>query len=190
MATAQRSKVTPEASQPLTIPLVHWRDEDGAPLTPGTPSAGDFAIVLGGWGAGTAVLEGEAANNNTKTSTMTTTWAVPQNFEKSTYTGAAKALSLVIPARVSVGAATSATLDVQVYKSDADGTVGSDLYTGAALDINSTSWANQTFSLVATNLEPGDELIVIVRAIVNDAGGTADAKAQIGQTKMVATTRM
>ena len=71
-------------------------------------------------------------------------------------------------------ASASATLDVQAYKADRESGVGADICATAAIDINSTSWANRDFTITATSLSPGDVLDVrIAVAVVDSATGTA-----------------
>jgi hypothetical protein len=72
-------------------------------------------------------------------------------------------------------AGTSATLDLEVYRSGKELVVsGSDLYPGAAQSINSTTLADKDFPLTATSLLPGDMLdIRLAIATVDGATGTA-----------------
>lgn len=68
----------------------------------------------------------------------------------------------------------SATVDMEAYELQMDGTISSDLCTTAAQSINSLTLANKDFVLTATNLAAGDVLDVRVTIAVNDAAsGTA-----------------
>lgn len=71
----------------------------------------------------------------------------------------------------------SATIDVEAYEVQADGTLSADLVTTAATTINSLTLANKDFTLTPTNLAPGDVLDVRVSIATNDA---ASATAVIG----------
>jgi len=66
---------------------------------------------------------------------------------------------------------TTATIDVEAYELNSDGTLSSDLVETAATSINSTTIANKDFSLTETNLSPGDRLDVRVTFAINDAAG-------------------
>ena len=69
---------------------------------------------------------------------------------------------------------TTCTVDVEAYEVASDLTVGSDLCTTAAQDMNSTSAADKDFTISATSLLPGDVLDVRVAIACNDAAtGTA-----------------
>jgi len=187
MPALTRAVAVPETSQSLCVPVTVPRHDDGTVIS-GAAAAGKFGLTLGGFGAGGAMLEGEAASGNTKTSTLHFRWAVPQNFDTA---AATRALALAINCRVSVVANTAATIDAEVYKSNGQGgQTGGDLVTTAATNINSATWAEVSFTVNPGSLTPGDELDVFVRAVVNDSGAANSAKAQIGGLRMVATTRM
>lgn len=62
---------------------------------------------------------------------------------------------------VTTVASGSATLDIEVYKAGLNALkTGSDLYAGAAISLNSTTFAELSFSLTATALNPADWLDV------------------------------
>lgn len=182
MAQATRENMFTE-SQILRVPLTQARNADGTTIA-GSAGSGVFGISSGGWGSGTLALVGEAASGNTKTSTTLVALSVPENAQETAYDTGSKSWTISIDARVSVIAATSATLDIEAYRSDHNnGVSGSDLVTTAAQDINSATWATKTFTLTATNIEPGDTLIVLIRTVVNDSTGANSSVAQIGGIK-------
>jgi hypothetical protein len=74
---------------------------------------------------------------------------------------AGETVQLRFPAGMITNAAdTTATLDVECYKSDEDNTVSADLCETAAQSMNSTTFADLDFTITATNLSPGDMLDV------------------------------
>lgn len=76
----------------------------------------------------------------------------------------------------------SATLDVEVFVNDGnDGYSGVDRYVGAALDINSLTWADKLFDL-GTGLAPGDHLDIRIAVITSDDSG--GSVVQAGFTKL------
>jgi len=69
---------------------------------------------------------------------------------------------------------TTATIDIECYKSDDEGGTGSDLCTTAAQSINSLTFANKDFVITPTGMAAGDVLDIRVKIAVNDAAtGTA-----------------
>jgi hypothetical protein len=83
---------------------------------------------------------------------------------------AGETVQLRFPAGMITNAAdTTATLDVECYKSDEDNTVSADLCETAAQSMNSTTFADLDFTITATNLSPGDMLDVRIAVAVNDA---------------------
>ena len=76
---------------------------------------------------------------------------------------------------VTTVADTTATLDFEVKKLDADGDpTGSDLVTTAAEDINSLTLATKTFTINPSGLVAGDRFTVqMTLAIRDNATGTA-----------------
>jgi len=184
MPFATRSECSLELAQVLdSSPLQNIRGSAGLPLA-AAASAGQFGFVVGGWGTGGSVLEGEAASGNTKTSNASLIFFLPQNYE------AATDITLKIKARTSVVLATASTLDVQAYKSDENGGVGSDLCTTAAQSINSATWAEISFTITGTTLNPGDMLEVYIQCVADDSTGANAGKSQIGNINFVSSTRM
>lgn len=188
----QRSEAVPEGSQVLRMRLQDARQSDGQPLA-AAASAGEFGYEVGGWGTGGAVLAGEVASGNTKTDDLRLEVPVPQNLYTDTgeVLGDARSLKLRFRARVSVVLATAATLDIEAYKVDDEGArTGSDLYSGAAQNVNSTSWADIDFTISLGTLSPGNMLDVVVRGIANDSSGANSGRIEIGDIELVATTVM
>lgn len=77
----------------------------------------------------------------------------------------------------------SCTVDIEAYRLDEDGAVGSDLCAIAAQSINSLAKANKDFTITATTLGPSDRLDVRVTVAVNDA---ATATAVIAELSRIA----
>lgn len=183
MPYVTRAQCTAETSQVMGVSLAALMNDDGTPLA-ATAAAGKFGRVVGGWGTGGVVLEGEAASGNSKTSTAHFMWFVPQNYEAGTN------ISFKVKARTSVVLATSSGLDLQAYKSDENGGVGSDLCATASQDINSATWAEYTFTVTGTTINPGDKIEFYLQCVANDATGSNSGKSQIGNIDIVSTTRM
>jgi hypothetical protein len=68
----------------------------------------------------------------------------------------------------------TATVDLQAWKPDGAGAVGSDLCTTAAQSINSLTAADKDFTIDASGIDPGDKLLCVLSLAVVD-GATATA---------------
>lgn len=136
---------------------------------PGTPASDDLGFVNGTWGTDAPTIQtGDVkASNTTRRAGFEV--QVPHNYDD----------GQTIELRVRAGmkttiSDTTATVDVEVYKSDGDGLVGSDLCTTAAQTINSLTIADKDFVISASGVDPGDKLFVRVSVAINDAAtGTA-----------------
>lgn len=80
---------------------------------------------------------------------------------------------------------TSCTIDVEAYKADLSGGIGSDLVTTAATDINSLTQAFRSFVVDASGLTAGDLLDFRITIAVNDAAGGSSVQAAIGSVAIV-----
>jgi hypothetical protein len=90
---------------------------------------------------------------------------------------------------ITTAADTTATLDVECYKSDEDNTVSTDLCATAAQSMNSTSFNDLDYTITASTLSPGDMLDVRLTVAVNDAATGAEVKACIGAIKRLCDTQ-
>ncbi|MCE5280083.1 MAG: hypothetical protein ABFD92_09185 [Planctomycetaceae bacterium] len=149
-------------------------DPDGTVMD-ATGGAGLFKRVLGGWGSGTFVLQGEDAQGNTKTDTLAAVVQLPASYiadadvkinVRAKYAGAGTA-----------GA--SKTIDAEVYELSVDGAVGADLCATAAITLTG-SFADCTFTITDAGLVAGDRLMVLIRTVLQETGGASALAAQIG----------
>ncbi|MCE5277204.1 MAG: hypothetical protein ABFD92_16875 [Planctomycetaceae bacterium] len=149
-------------------------DPDGTVMD-ATGGAGLFKRVLGGWGSGTFVLQGEDAQGNTKTDTLAAVVQLPADYiadadvkinVRAKYAGAGTA-----------GA--SKTIDAEVYELSVDGAVGADLCATAAITLTG-SFADCTFTITDAGLVAGDRLMVLIRTVLQETGGASALAAQIG----------
>jgi len=98
--------------------------------------------------------------------------------------------------RLSVGMITtvadqSATVDVEVYKSDEDATSTGDLCatTATSDNMNNTVFADVDFTITPTTLNPGDLLDVRLTATVDDNGDGGVMKGSIGSVQLLCDVR-
>ncbi len=145
------------------IPLSAAQYADGDPID-ATGAAGDPKIVNGGWGDGNLHIEGQAADNNTKTETYMLEFSLPVEYV------AGQTVSFFAIAEYDgAGTLTTKTVDIEVYGDDRDGTPSADLNATAAQTIT-TSVVQYDFTITPTTLNPGDLLRIYVRTVMVETG--------------------
>jgi len=175
--TIARSKLAENALQKFGVPFQSLRNDDGTVMD-ATGGAGLFAITAGGFGTGTLTIDGEAASAGAKTDILQFEFILPPQYVSQ---GDVK---LVLTAKESVGAATaSTTLSSEVYESNGEGDVSAVSGSWDKTDVTA-AWQTFTNTLTATALAAGDRLIVLVRIVTNDTGGTVGTVAQIGKIEL------
>lgn len=169
-----RSNITQEDLAVYTIPLTMFRVWDALQTnTPGTAASDDLAISTGTLGTDMPSIQ----TGDLKAAGATTRYARLQ-FPLPIEYVAGQSVTL----RASAGMKTTvsdgtATIDFQVYSSDRDTTVSSDLCATSATSINSLTFADKDFTISATALTPGMLLDIRLAIAVSDA---ATATAVIG----------
>ena len=84
---------------------------------------------------------------------------------------------------------TSATIDIEAFDRDREGSVsGSDLIATSGQDMNSTSWADFTFTVDSANVSPGTLMDVRVSINIDDGSGNT-VKGKIGDITLQADIR-
>ena len=170
-AGIEASKLESRSSQRKPVALTSMRVWDAFhTVLPATSAADDLALITGTWGTDTPTLQ----TSDLKAAGATTRYAafeleVPHDYQD----GQAFQVRLR-GGMVTTVADTSATVDLEVYKPDLDGAVGSDLCQTGNATINSLTKANVDFTVLATGIDPGDKLLCRIAVAVNDAAtGTA-----------------
>ncbi len=169
---------------PRTIPLDEWRVTATLALlgnAAGTP-AGAFGLTAGVHGTNTPKLVGESASGNSKTNSCRKVIPLPPEYVDG------ETATLRVHARITADCNTAQTLDAQVFESDKEASLGSDLVAEAANSLT-TSWADYDFELTAGALSAGDPLDVELTGLANDTGGSAGAVIEIGDTRIIANVR-
>ncbi len=170
---------------PFVIPWTWWRVHDALQTNlPGTAATDDLALVGGTFGTASPSIQGLDFGATTTTARARVQIPLPWDYaDGNTVTLRFHAGMLTTVANV------SCTLDVECYETDEKvGLVGSptDLYAGAALDINSLTLADIDFTITPTNLVAGD--LLDVRITVAGDDGSSDLGAMfpvIGSVKML-----
>ena len=181
-----RAQIKIETQTPYPIPFDAWRvwDAFGTNL-PGTPAADDLGLVGGTFGTDGPSLQTEDLKAlGTTDKYARAVLQLPPEYD------AATSVRLRFTAgMLTTIADTSAEIDVEVYKLDEEGAVGSDLVTTAAQSINDLTLAEKDFVVTASGLSPGDQLDVRVKVSVNDAATATEVKAIIASAKLLADVR-
>lgn len=166
-AAIQRTKMAQRTLATFGIPLSQLRQWDHLAVNlPETPAADDLGLVTGTFGTdapyiGTGDLK--AAGATTRLASFLT--AVPHDFEL----GTTLILSLWAGMLTTI-ADVSATVDVEVWRLDKDGTLGAaDLVTTTATNINALGALEKQFAIDTATLAAGDALYCRVSIAVNDA---------------------
>lgn len=170
-AAIERTKLDQEALVSFPILLTQGRVWDAVQTLLPNPSANDDLGMYGGtFGTNHPAIK----TSDLKTAGATTRYArflipIPAEYDD------AETLQIRVKAGMETTVAdTSATVDIEAYECDKDGTVTGDLCTTAAQSINNLVAANKDFTLTATDLVSGDILDVRIAVAVNDAAtGTA-----------------
>lgn len=171
-----RSDIQRESGIVFPVAMTSWRVHD-APQTllPGTPADDDLALV-GDFGTDALRLSAGDLKAAGATTRYARAWfALPPEYIDGD----------TVQLRVSAGMAdnvadNTATVDLEVYKSDREGGVGSDICATAAQSINSTTFSDYDFTVTPTGLTAGDQLDVRIAVAVNDAASTDPVTAEVG----------
>lgn len=175
IAAFEHAKMAQRVLAITAIPLTDWRTWDAlATNLPGTPAADDLGVTTGTYGTNVPyVSTGDLKAAGSTTRRAAAVIALPNDYE------AAETVQIrVYAGMVTTVADVAATVDVECWRLDKDGTLGAaDLCSTAAQSINSLTAAAKDFTITATTLIPGDQLYVRLTVLVNDA---ATATAVIG----------
>lgn len=167
-----RTDLNQDTLQRYPIPWTFWRIWDSITTNLTTPgaSADDLGLVGGTFGTGTPSIQtGDLKNAGSTTRYARAQFALPPEYDT--------AETVVLRAHagmITTVASVSATIDFEVYRSDSEVGLGSDLCSTSAISINSLTEVNADFTISAATLARGDLLDIRMTIIVNDSGtGTA-----------------
>ena len=166
-----RSQIAQESLAQYPIPWTWWRVWDAYHTAlPGTSATDDLGLIGGTFATASPTIQ----TSDLKAAGATTRYArctipIPVEFD------AATDMVLRFHAGMKTTVSdTTATLDVEAYKSDEEEGIGADLVTTAATTINSLTLADIDFTVNAASLSAGDLLDVRIAVAINDgASGTA-----------------
>ena len=135
---------------------------------PGTAAADDMALITGTLGTDAPTLQGVDFGGTSTDEKCAFLFPLPANYSP----GGAVTVR-VRGGMVTSIADTTCTVDVECYKQDGDGAVGSDICTTAAQSIRSLTPANCDFTITPTGLVPGDILMIRLAFAGSDVANAA-----------------
>lgn len=185
-ADVSRAKLAQNPDTPFPLDLSGLRvHDDLRAVLPGTAAGDDLALVQGTFGTDAPMLQSaDQASNGTPTVAYARALVrIPESFDT------AQSLAIRLSGRMQTVADTTATVDVEAYLSDRNGSVGSDLVSEAAESINSANWADRTFAVTSASITPGDVLDVRIAVTIEDGATASGVIAEIGAIELLADIR-
>lgn len=164
-ANIARSKLAQRVLAEDNVPLNNFRIWDAfASLLGATGSSDDLGLYTGTLGtAPPAIKTGDVKASNT-TRYARVLIPIPADYEDG------ETLTIRCTAGMETTVSdTTATIDIQAYLNNENGTVSSDLCATAAQSINSLTAADKDFSITSSSLYAGAMLDVRVAIAINDA---------------------
>lgn len=160
------------------IPLTRARVWDAMHTNlPGTSANDDLALTTAATQVTIETSDLKAAGATTRKFGIEI--EVPEDYEDAeTFT-----VEIIAGMKTTV-ADVSATLDLEVYQDEEDGTVSGDLCATSAQSINSLTAASKNFQITSTTLVKGGKLFGIVSVAVNDAATATAVIARILAVKV------
>lgn len=158
-----RAKLTEDALQAYGVQVREITGADGATLGV-SETSGDFYLVLG---TNTIQLKGETANGETETSVGYCTFTLPPE-----YVAGGDIKFRMHCCIAGAGTNNGSTIDISAYKL-ASGAVGSDLCATAAQTFAAkTTYYDKDFTITATGLEAGHDLLIKITATVIESASS------------------
>ena len=185
-AAIARSKLALDTLAEYPVKLTDFRVWDAMQTNlPGTSASDDLAIIGGTFGSAAPVLQTydvKAAGSVTLRARVTL--SMPAEY------AAAETVQLRVRGGMTTTVAdNSATVDIEAYKIDEFGGIGSDLCSTAAQSINSLTAGDKDFTISASTLSAGDQLDVRITVAVNDAATGTAVKATLGKVSLLCDVR-
>jgi hypothetical protein len=177
-----RSDLAEDALMKFVIPFCEFRVHDAIHTTlPGTSASDDLGLYGGTFGSASPMIR----TYDVKNAGAVTLRARVQVCLPAEYVAGGDITIRFHAGMLTTVASSTATIDVEAYASDKDGTGGSDICATAAQSINSLSFAVKDFAITPTGLNPGDWLDVRVTVAVNDSATGTEVAAAIGSAELL-----
>jgi len=168
-----RTSFLQEDAARLKLPWDGWRVHDALQTNlPGTAASDDLALTGGTFGSASPSLQTGDVKTTTVTMRARCQISLPHTYV------AGETVTLRLRAGMLTTVCDGAgTIDAEVYRSNDEAGIGSDLCTTSATTIKSLTLANKDFTITPATLAPGDTLDIRVTIAIAD---TATATAVIG----------
>ena len=172
------------ASIPLRVEDWRVHDDPRAVLPNAAGGADDLYLDDGTWGTNAWLVKSNDSGQTSITQRAARSLALPFEYED----GAT--VTIRIPCAMQVIADTSATIDLECFASDGDGTLSADLCATSAQSFNSATWANKDFVITPTTLTASMVLFIRITVAIVDAATVADhVTALISDAALLCNTR-
>ncbi len=177
-----RSQLQQDPLAVFPIPWTAWRVWNAYETNlPGTSASDDLGLYSGAFGSASPSIQ----TFDLKAAGASSLYArcmlwLPPNYD------AGQTVTLRFHAgMLTTVADVSATVDAEVFKSNGETGIGSDLVTTAATSINSMALANKDFTVDPSGLSAGDVLDLRVKLAINDAATATAVKGIIGAAALL-----
>lgn len=149
-----RSQLTQDDLKPYVLDLTMAKVHDARQTdSPGTAANDDMAIITGTPGTDAPTLQGVDFGGTSTDEKCAFTFVLPAEYVSG------ETITVRVRGGMVTGVAdTACTVDVECWKENGDGAVGSDICSTAAQSINSLTYANKDFTITPTGLVAGDVL--------------------------------
>ena len=165
MPGLSRSDLAKRSAVAHPVDLTQLRVHDALhSVLPGTAADDDLALDGNTFGTDApTVKSGDLASAGATTRYARFVTHLPQEYVDG------DTITLRFSAGMETAADNTATLDVECYKSDREGSVGGDLCSTGAQSMNSTTFSDLDFTITPTGMTAGDQLDIRIAMAINDA---------------------
>jgi len=174
--------------QAFTVPMSIWRKHDAyATFLTGTPAADDLGLVGGTFNTNAPSLQTDDFGEN---GAEVAYYARGEIQLPAEYVAGQSVVLRLHAGMLTAVADQSCTVDIEVYKSDEDGTSTGDICADAPVadNMNSLVFDDVDFTITPTTLSPGDLLDVRIKVTADD-NATAVCTACIGSVQLLCDVR-
>jgi hypothetical protein len=164
------SKLAQRVLASIPLKIEDWRihDDPRAVLPNAAGGSDDLYFDDGTWGTNAWLVKSDDSGQTSITQRAAQSIRLPFEYEDG------ETVTIRIPCAMQVVSDGTATIDVECYASDGDGTLSADLCATAAQSMNSTDWANKDFTITPTTLTASMVLFVRITVAIVDTNTVAD----------------
>lgn len=179
------AQVGPRAGRRATVALTRLGRQADLSELPTSADGTSLALSAGTFGTDSPVVRSSSVSGTSITETARVLAALPEGHV------AGRPVAVRVRAHMTTDPAVAAQLDLQAYRCDGEGglaSAGADLCTTSPVALT-TSWADAEFALTASDLAAGDVLDLALTVTLDDTGGSAGGRAEIGHIALIIETR-